>query len=86
LEHAETGEQLVLPIEKMVDSPDSFARFVFAWKGSEEFVVKKNGKFTLKPEPKVEYKLIDINQSEALIDNLATGEHAKISLRKESNR
>jgi hypothetical protein len=84
LEHMETGDQLVLPIEKTVDSPDSFARFVFTWKGEEEFVVKKNGKFTLKPEPKVEYKLIDINQNEALIDNLATGEHLKISLRKGS--
>jgi hypothetical protein len=85
LTNTETGEDLVLQVEKQIDSPDSYAKFQFDYRGSEEFVVKKNQKFTLKPEPKVEYKLIDINPSEALIQNLATGEKYKILKGTEGN-
>jgi hypothetical protein len=83
LQNTETLEELLLPIEKQIDSPDSSAKFEFTWKGHEEFTVRKNAKFSLKSEPKVEYKLIDISANEALIQNAATGEQFKIGSRKE---
>jgi hypothetical protein len=80
--NTETGEEIVLPLEKTVNSPESSAKFYFNWRNSKEMIVKKNGKFSLDPEPNVEYKLIDINSNEALIENLTSGERIKIPLRK----
>ncbi len=77
IQHNETQEEVVLVLRKVVDSPDSFAHFKFIWDGSE-FRVKKDGKFALKVEPKVEYKLIDINEAEAVITNIGTEERIKV--------
>ena len=73
IQNIETSEEIVLVLETVVDSPDSFALFSFTWDGSE-FGVKKGQKFTLKVEPEVEYKLIDIRETEAVITNLKSGE------------
>jgi len=77
VEHTETGVQtpLVIGVEKNI--PDLFARFVFLWDNSK-FSVKKEAKFALKPEPNIEYKLIDINQTEAVIVNANGGDPIKV--------
>jgi hypothetical protein len=77
LENTETKEQITLVKEKPGDSPDSFAQFHYAWDGSEP-VVKKEKTFSLKPEIDVQYKLIDIQEGEALIENLKTHTKHKI--------
>ena len=79
VEHVETGFKIVLVVGTEVDSPDQYARFAFRWDNTE-FSVKKGQKFTLKPEPGVEYKLIDIQENEALIMDVKTeGDPIKVS-------
>jgi hypothetical protein len=68
---------VVLIVERVVDSPDSFAQFKFLWDGTE-FRVKKDQKFALKIDPSVEYKLIDIHENGAVIMNLKTEERITI--------
>ncbi|HEY5894302.1 MAG TPA: Amuc_1099 family pilus-like system protein [Chthoniobacterales bacterium] len=72
-----TGEEMVLPIRKIVNSPDVYAEFAYLWDGSE-FTKKKDQDFQLSPDDKTTYKLIDINQSEALIKNLGTGAEIQV--------
>jgi hypothetical protein len=71
VEHAESGLQVVLVVGTEVNSPDQYARFAFRWDGTE-FTVKKLQTFSLKPEPGVVYKLIDIQEGEAVINNVKT--------------
>lgn len=79
LEHQETGLKVVLVVGTEVNSPDQYARFAFLWDHTE-FTVKKDQKFFLKPEPGIEYKLIDIRENEAVIINVKTeGDPIKIS-------
>ncbi len=85
IQNQETQEEVVLIVNRAVDSPDSFADFVFLWDGTE-FRVKKDQKFALKVEPEVEYKLIDIQNDEAVITNLKTDERIKIPKLDESRR
>jgi len=77
IQNVENQDEVVLILEKVVDSPDSFALFKFLWDG-KEFPVKKGQNFKLSPEPSVEYKLIDINEKEALITNLNTNAQVKV--------
>ncbi|MDP9290946.1 MAG: hypothetical protein M3O82_01120 [Verrucomicrobiota bacterium] len=77
IQNTETGAQVVLVMEKIVNSPDSFALFKYLWDGSE-IRVKKDQTFALKPELDVQYKLIDIQEHEATIENLRTGEKPKV--------
>ncbi len=79
IQNVETGEEVTLIVDRIVDSPDSFALFKFIWDG-EEIRVKKDGDFSLKVEPGVKYKLIDINANEAVITNLSTNEKIKVPL------
>jgi len=72
VKNLETGVEVALILDKVVDSPDSFALFKELWDNSE-FSVKKDQKFSLKVDPTVEYKLIDIQENEAVITNLKTG-------------
>ena len=60
VEHIESGIKTPLVIRTETDIPDHYARFSFLWKNSPEFSVKKGQNFILKPEPDVQYKLIDI--------------------------
>jgi len=71
VEHIETGVRVPLIVGTEVNSPDQYARFAFLWDHTE-FTVKKEQKFFLKPEPGVEYKLIDIQEKEAQIINVKT--------------
>jgi len=71
VEHSESGLQVVLVVGTESNSPDQYARFAFLWDGTE-FTVKKLQTFSLKPESGVVYKLIDIKDNEALINNVKT--------------
>jgi len=71
VEHIETGLKVPLVVRTETDIPDHYARFAFLWDHSE-FSVKKDQKFFLKPEPDIEYKLIDIHPTEAVIVNVKT--------------
>lgn len=75
VDDAEEGKKVVLIYQKVVDSPDSYALLKYLWNG-DEFTVKKDKTFNLKPTND-QYKLIDISDSEALIEN-SKGEKTKI--------
>lgn len=62
--NTEYQEELELPLNTVVDSPQSFAVFHYLWvaqggKPVPDFAVKKNGEFTLQPEPDKKYKLLN---------------------------
>ncbi len=77
VKNTETGVEVVLPLLKVVDSPDSQAHFKFLMDGSD-FQVVKGGKFSLKVEPDMEYKLIDIQENEAVISSLKNNAQIKV--------
>jgi hypothetical protein len=86
VEHTESGLQVVLVVGIEANSPDQYARFAFLWDGTE-FTVKKLQTFSLKPEPGVVYKLIDIKDNEALINNVKTdGDPIKVPHTEEPSR
>jgi hypothetical protein len=67
LENRETHEQLNLVKEKIMNSPQSVAKFVYAWGGRREFAVKKDQEFSLKPDERIKYKLVDVQSAKAVI-------------------
>jgi len=79
IQNLETKQKLVLILSKTMDSPDSYGLFEYLWKGDINIQVKKDKTFSLKPEADVQYKLVDINRSFALIQNLKTGENIKVT-------
>lgn len=86
VEHIETGVKSVLVVGTETNIPDHYARFAFLWDGSE-FTVKKDQKFFLKPEPGIEYKLIDIRENEAVLNNVKNeGDPIKVQLLEEAPR
>jgi len=76
-ENTETREKIVLPLDRVVDSPTPIGIFVNLLDG-EEFRVKRNAEFSLKQEPNVSYKLIDISEGEALIQRSDSGKELKV--------
>jgi hypothetical protein len=70
----ETNEKIVLVLTKVTDSPDSFAMFQYSWPNpAQTFQVKKGQEFVLRPNIQQKYKLVDIKETEAVIQ-LPTGE------------
>jgi len=67
LENRETHEQVNLVKEKIMISPESVAHFVYAWGGRREFAVKKDQEFSLKPDERIKYKLVDVQSAKAVI-------------------
>jgi hypothetical protein len=67
LENQETHEQLTLVKERVTISPETVANLVYLWGGRREFAVKKDQEFSLKPEERIKYKLVDVRPSEAVI-------------------
>jgi hypothetical protein len=67
LENRETQEQLVLVKEKIMISPKSVANFVYLWGERREFAVKKDQEFSLKPDERIKYKLVDVQPGKAVI-------------------
>ena len=69
LEHEATKEQLTLVKEKVAISPESVATFVYTWGGRQEFQVRKDQEFSLKPQEQIKYKLVDVEPAKAVIVN-----------------
>lgn len=76
LQHTETGEKVVLVLNQIIDSPDSYGLFDYEWNGTP-IQVKKLQEFVLKPDTDQKYKLIDIKEGEAQIQ-LPSGEMVTI--------
>ncbi len=69
LEQEETKQQLTLVKEKVAISPESVATFVYTWGGRQEFQVRKDQEFSLKPQVQIKYKLVDVDPTKAVIVN-----------------
>src|SRR6266496_1569245 len=69
LEQVETKQQLTLVKEKVAMSPESVATFVYTWGGRQEFQVRKDQEFSLKPQVQIKYKLVDVDPAKAVIVN-----------------
>ena len=69
LEHEATKEQLTLVKEKVAISPESVATFVYTWGVRQEFQVRKDQEFSLKPQEQIKYKLVDVEPAKAVIVN-----------------
>ncbi len=68
VENQDSGQKIVLVYDKPVNDPTVYAKFKYLWDGSE-FKVKRNDRFSVKPADNVKYKLIDISDTEAVIEN-----------------
>ena len=69
----ESGEEIIMPYGKEVDSPDSHAVFRYLWVApggakTPDFPVIKNKTFHVPPEIDKDYKLIDIKGKEAVVE------------------
>ena len=71
----ETGEKVVLPLKKIVNSPDSYGIFRYKWvkpgpdgKKTPDFPKRRAETFTLPPETDKTYKLIEIKGRDAVIE------------------
>ncbi|MEO7933648.1 MAG: Amuc_1099 family pilus-like system protein [Chthoniobacterales bacterium] len=71
--NVETKAEIILVLGVIANSPDTYALFKYLYDDSE-FKVKRDGEFHLKPDDKTTYKLVDINNNEAVITIPATGE------------
>jgi hypothetical protein len=69
LEQVETKQQLTLIEEKVAISPESVATFVYTWSARQEFQVRKDEEFSLKPQEQIKYKLVDVGPAKAVIVN-----------------
>ena len=69
LEHRDTKAQVTLVKEKIATSPQSVATFVYSWGGRNEFEVRKDQEFSLKPMEAIKYKLVDVQSNNAVIVN-----------------
>ncbi len=71
--NTETGNFLALPLGKIVDMSERFANFVYKWPigSSTEIQVKEGAEFTLLPKADERYKLVQINEVEAVIQSPA---------------
>ncbi len=70
----ETQEKIVLPLKRVVDSPDSYATFRYKWakppenKKTPDFTKRRGESFTLDPEKDKPYKLLTIRAKEVDIE------------------
>jgi hypothetical protein len=67
VENQDTAQKIVLVYDRPVNDPTVYGLFKYLWDGSE-IKVKKLESFSVQPEPGVKYKLIDISDSEAVIE------------------
>src|SRR5438270_7067635 len=69
LEHQGTHAQVTLVKGEVATSPQSVATFVYTWGGRQEFEVRKDQEFSLKPQEQIKYKLVDVGPAKAVIVN-----------------
>lgn len=75
LEHVEGKGNLVLVVDQLANSPDSYAVFRNLWaKGEQDFAVKLEQNFRIKPETDREFKLISITDERAVIEDAKTAQ------------
>jgi hypothetical protein len=80
LEQQETHQQLTLVKEKVAMSPESVATLVYTWASRQEFQVRKDQEFSLKPQEDIKYKLVEVEPAKAVIVNSQrAGEPIEIS-------
>lgn len=77
IENTETKERIVLVNDQVHNSPSSRALFEYLLDGSS-FEVKLDDQFSLNDDPETKYKLIDITEQQAVIQNVSTGEKIDI--------
>ena len=77
IENTETGKSLVLVYRKEANDPTSFAKFLYLYDNSE-FTVKKDDEFSLVPQQDQKYKLIDITNEKAVIQDQKSKEQHDI--------
>ena len=77
IENTQTGQQIVLVANREANDPTSFGEFLYLYDNSR-FTVKKDDEFALPPETESKYKLIDISEKEAVIQDQQTREQHKI--------
>jgi hypothetical protein len=77
IENTETNQKIVLVANKEANDPTSYGEFLYLRDGSN-FTVKKDDEFILPPETDRPYKLIDISERQALIQDQQTGEQHQI--------
>jgi hypothetical protein len=69
LEHQDSHAQVTLVKGKVATSPQSVATFVYTWGGRQEFEVRKDQEFSLKPVEEIKYKLVNVQPAKAVIVN-----------------
>ena len=67
LEQEETHQQLTLVKEKVAMSPESVVTFVYTWSGRQEFQVRRDQQFSLRPFGQIKYKLVNVGPAKAVI-------------------
>jgi hypothetical protein len=77
IKNTATGQTLVLVANQETNDPTSFAKFHYLWNDSV-FQVKKDDLFALEPEPDRKYKLVEISDEEAVIEDAESKEQFKI--------
>lgn len=78
LTNTQSNEQVVLILNKVTDSPDSYASFVYLHpKPPQDIRVRRFQEFVLRPELDKKYKLLDIKDAGALIQ-LPSGEQVSV--------
>jgi hypothetical protein len=78
----ESDSPVILVKEKLVDSPDSYAFFIYTWpKPIQPIRVKKLQEFALLPNRDERYKLLDVSETDATV-KLPSGETVKIGFMK----
>jgi hypothetical protein len=73
LEQVDTHDHLMLVKEKVATSPESVVEFAYSWPAGQppqEFQVRKDQEFSLKPNEHIKYKLADAQQNKAVIEEI----------------
>ena len=70
LKNTETSGTLILVKERVMTSPVPVANFVYLWGGRRDFAVRKEQRFSLKPQGQIQYKLVDLQPGRARIINI----------------
>jgi hypothetical protein len=82
IENQEDMRKVVLVLDQEVDDPTHIAKFVYLYDNSE-LQVKKGEEFSVKPEEHLKYKLIDISETEALIQQAGSDQQIKVPAEKQ---
>ena len=73
VKNKESGESVVLPLKREVDSPDSYGIFHYKWvkpggQKTPDFPKRRGETFTLEPDKDKVYKLIEIKGPDAVLE------------------